>query len=133
MLPFSSDQARLVELLQLLLFLRGVGTLRPVSLPPLVVLLSCWDEITGIGEKTKPEEILAKHLPLLADFVRANWAPDKVSILGVSSLSKALDENSQDEEYINRGPDQFGYIVRADGTHDPDLTMPIAEISGLAK
>src|SRR6266436_6682838 len=49
-----SDQARLIELLQSLLFLRGVGTLRQVSSPALILLLSCWDEIVGVQPKTRP-------------------------------------------------------------------------------
>ncbi len=128
-----SDQARLIELLQSLLFLRGVGTLRQVSSPALTLLLSCWDEIVGVQAKTRPSQVLAKHLPLLADFVTATWTTDALSIVGLSALERPLREDSHDEDYISRGPNQFGYIVRMDGTRHKDLTIPIGELARRAK
>lgn len=124
-----SDPSRLIELLQMLLFVRGVGTVTQLSSPALVVLLSCWDEIAGVQPGSRPEEVLGRYLPLLADFVATNWAPARVSVLGLSSLEKTLDEKSQDEDFRSRGPEQFGYIVRADGTRDCDLTIPISQLA----
>jgi Double-GTPase 1 len=128
-----SDQSRLVELLQSLLFLEGVGTLRQVSSPALTLLLSCWDEIVGVQKKSRPGEVLAKHLPLLADFVTATWTTEALSIVGLSALERPLREDSRDEDYINRGPNQFGYIVGVDGTHHKDLTIPVGELARRAK
>lgn len=123
-----SDQSRLVELLQLLLHVRGVGTLVPIASPALTVLLSCWDELGPAGAGRPPAGVLAERLPLLADFVETNWRPDRLSILGLSSLGRPLQDREQDEEYIDRGPEHFGFIVRADGSLNPDLTLPIAEL-----
>jgi hypothetical protein len=123
----------LIELLQLFLFVRGAGTLAQYSSPALTVLLTCWDEIAGVGAKAQPGEVFAKYLPLLADFVAASWQPGRASVLGLSSLGKPLDENSQDEDYKIRGPEQFGYIIHADGTQDSDLTIPISDLAALVK
>ena len=124
-----SDQSRLVELLQMLLHVRGVGTLSRISTPALTVLLSCWDELGEAGEDVRPVAVMTERLPLLADFVGANWHADRLSILGLSSLGRPLSDREQDEEYVSRGPERFGYIVRADGSRDPDLTVPIAELA----
>ena len=41
-----SDQARLIELLQILLYLRGAISSAPVTTPRLCILLSCWDAVS---------------------------------------------------------------------------------------
>lgn len=129
-----SEQAHFVELLQMLLFVRGVGNLLPVTTPALTVLLSCWDELGSgsAGEEARPSDILAQRLPLLADFVTANWQPERRSVLGLSALGRPLRADTPDEDYVNCGPEQFGYVVRADGSRDPDLTFPIADLARLA-
>jgi double-GTPase-like protein len=127
----ASDQARMIELIQLLLFLRGLGTLQQISAPALLVLLSCWDEIVDAKKGAKPIEVLAKNLPLLADFVIGNWAEGKAAVWGLSALGKALTETSKDQGYIENGPQSFGYIVKPDGSTDTDLTLPIAQLASM--
>jgi hypothetical protein len=127
-----SEQAHFVELLQILLFVRGVGTLSPVAAPALTVLLSCWDELGPAGDGVRPSDMLAQRLPLLADFVAANWRPERCSVLGLSALERPLQANVPDEDYVNRGPERFGYVVCADGSRNPDLTIPIADLARLA-
>jgi len=63
-----SDQARLIELLQFLMF-AGRAPLPDgrVVLPTLGILLSCWDEL---GFRGKPMEVLNERLPMFREFVQ---------------------------------------------------------------
>ena len=119
-----SDQAVYVELLQLLLFARKVGTLRPIIKPRLQVLLSCWDELPGTNG-VAPGELLRRYMPMLADFIDATWSANAVQIIGLSSLGKTLSPDKSDEEYLDEGPQSFGFVVLPDGSRQPDLTLPI--------
>ena len=58
-----SDQARLIELLQLLLFAHGTSALQRARCPPLGILLSCWDEMQ-VPEGTRPADVLRERVPL---------------------------------------------------------------------
>ncbi len=115
-----SDQARMIELLQILLYLRGDGVGEVTNLPRLCLLLSCWDEL---GQTESPAVVLKRQLPMLSEFITANWSHP--IILGLSALERPLDKNVPDEEYITRGPEHFGYIVLPDGKMTPDLTFPL--------
>lgn len=115
-----SDQALMIELLQILLYLRGNGVGETTNLPQLCLLLSCWDEL---GQAERPQAILNRQLPMLSDFIMSNWKSP--IILGLSALERPLDKTVPDEEYITRGPEQFGYVVLPDGTTTPDLTFPL--------
>lgn len=126
-----SDQASYVELLQLLLYVKGVGVLGRVETPALAVILSCWDELGAAGESAKPADLLRARLPLLADFVDANWAEDRQFVFGLSSLGKALRMDREDDEYLERGPESFGYVIQPDGDWSPDLTLPVSALLGL--
>ncbi|MFK4719735.1 hypothetical protein ABIE89_000835 [Bradyrhizobium niftali] len=114
-----SDQARMIELLQMLLFVGSMGD-RPLERPRLAVLLTCWDEL---GFEGAPEAVLKERLPLFWTFIRSSWrAP---TVLGVSALERPLSPNERDPDYVAKGPENFGYVVRADGSRSPDLTLPI--------
>jgi hypothetical protein len=117
-----SDQARLVELLQMLIFSHG-STSRAHRVPRLGVLLTCWDEAT-IGRT--PFEALEARLPLVSAFIRSNWqAP---LIMGLSALERPLSPTSGDAEYASKGPEHFGYVIEADGKKSSDLTLPIRHL-----
>ena len=118
-----SDQARLIELLQILIYARSTSDKRMSRSSRLVVLLTCWDEIESPG---KPIDVLHERLPMFADFVASNWKD--CSVLGLSALERALDKEIPDKDYITQGSEQFGYVVLDDGTHSPDLTLPIREL-----
>lgn len=118
-----SDQSRLIELLQMLLYVREAGMHQPLRSPVLMLLLSCWDEL---NETSTPEEVLRKRLPLLADFVSATWDRSRVHVFGISALGRALDKTKPDPEYAASGPEKFGYVVYSDGSASPDLTIPIS-------
>ena len=118
-----SDQARLIELMQILIYIWSVSNARSSRLPPLVVLLTCWDEMENPG---RPIDELRHRLPMFADLVASNWE-DSI-VLGLSALGRALDQKRPDEDYIARGSEGFGYVVLEDGTHSPDLTHPIGRL-----
>ncbi|MGV8861917.1 MAG: hypothetical protein ACOH2O_16045 [Pseudomonas sp.] len=126
-----SSQARIVELLQMLLYIRGVGTVTPIMEPPLVVMLSFWDELNDV-EKQTPVQVLEKSLPLVASFISSNWHADRFQIIGVSPLGRALSASDPDEGYVNEGPEQHGYVVLPDGTKCSDLTLPILNLIAMA-
>jgi len=122
-----SDQAYYLELMQLLLYAKGVGTTMRINRPALTVILSCWDELGFADADVRmPSKLLSERMPLFAEFVEANWEPDQLTVLGLSSLGKALKEGEADDGYLDEGPESFGYVVLPDGTHSPDLTLPVS-------
>lgn len=115
-----SDQARLIELLQMLIYVGGATTDHQVARPRLGILLTCWDEI---GFDGTPASALEERLPMLWAFAQSNWhAP---MVMGLSALERPLSPRDRDIEYVSRGPEHFGYVVRPDGSRSPDLTLPI--------
>ena len=123
-----SSQAVYVELLQLLLFTKGVGTVSRIKKPALTVILSCWDEMVETDESIAPADLLRKKMPLFADFLTAIWHPDYLSIFGLSALGKSLKRDEPDTEYLERGPESFGFVVLPDGERLPDLTLPVSNL-----
>lgn len=120
-LPLTlSDQARLIELLQMLVHVRSTSDKRMGRLPRLVVLLTCWDEMET---QEKPIDVLHKHLSMFGDFVASNW--EEPSVLGLSALGRRLNSQEPDEDYITQGSEHFGYVILENGTRSADLTLPI--------
>ncbi|MCP4696122.1 MAG: hypothetical protein GY862_04645 [Gammaproteobacteria bacterium] len=127
--PGWSDQARFIELLQLLLFTKGTDILKRVEKPVLGVLLSCWDLMAEeIAENTRPAELLQERMPLLHAFLNAIWGRNAYFELGLSSLGRTLKKEQPDKDYIERGPENEGYVILPDGAKSPDLTQPVAEL-----
>jgi hypothetical protein len=121
-----SPQARLVELLQMLLYTTHARTGK--AKPALAVVLSCWDELQ-VPEGTTPELVLRRNLPLLAAFVRNNWDERQRLVLGLSATGIALSKESPNKDFIYKGAEQMGWVVTADGAHTPDLTVPISQLA----
>lgn len=121
-----SPQARLVELLQMLLYTNRARTAK--AKPALAVVLSCWDELQ-VPEGTTPELVLRQNLPLLAAFVRNNWDERHRLVLGLSATGVALSKDSPNKDFIYKGAEQMGWVVTADGTRTPDLTVPISQLA----
>ena len=118
-----SDQARTVELLQMLLYLAQFHLDQPLRKPRLTILLSCWDEL----ETTKlPADLLASRLPMLWSFMRSNWTSP--TVIGLSALERALSKTDADLEYATRGPEEFGYVVLPNGEKNADITLPIQRL-----
>ena len=123
-----STQAQLIDLLQWLMFVRRTGTLRPIAGPPLMLLLSCWDELPDAQLAAKPRDVLGSRLPMLSAFIESNWRPGSLHVLGLSALERPLREDAVDEEFVDRGPEAFGYVVLEDGRRNPDLTLTVAPL-----
>ena len=122
-----SHSARMIELLQLLLFVRGVSGLHPARRPVLGVLLSCWDEL-GLPEGTLPNTVLQERAPLLTDFIESRWTAEGTFVFGVAPVGKVLRRDQPDDELIDQTPERHGWVVLADGKRDPDLTLPLLEL-----
>ena len=118
-----SDQARTVELLQILLYLAQFYLDQPLRKPRLTILLSCWDELET---NELPADLLASQLPMLWSFVRSNWTSP--TVFGLSALERALSRTDTDVEYATRGPEEFGYVVLPNGMRNADITLPIQRL-----
>ncbi len=118
-----SDQARTVELIQMLLYLAQFHLDQPLRKPRLTILLTCWDEL---DTAELPADLLASRLPMLWSFVRSNWTSP--TVIGLSALERALSKTDSDVEYATRGPEEFGYVVLPDGTKNADITFPIQHL-----
>jgi hypothetical protein len=121
-----SLQARLVELLQMLLYTTHARTGK--AKPALAVVLSCWDELQ-MPKGTTPEQVLRQNLPLLAAFVRNNWDERRRLVLGLSATGVALSKDSPNKDFIYKGAEQMGWVVTTDGACTPDLTVPISQLA----
>ena len=123
-----SGQASLVELLQMLLHLRGSAITPGVKRPVLGVLLSRFDEVQARHgpERRQPDLILRERLPLVASFVDSVWAPDSRVILGVAATGRPLLRDEPDLDFILEGPERQGYVVLPDGTENSDLTLAVS-------
>jgi len=123
-----SDAAHFIELLQMLLHTKGIPTLNKVSKPNLTIVLSCWDMLS-LPDGTKPIDILKERLPLLYHYVKNTWIDKSFSVIGLSSTEKTLTDVS-DEEYIEKTPLNFGYIINENGEKQNDLTLSIQTFIG---
>ena len=123
-----SDAAHFVELLQTLIYIKGVSSLQKITKPNLTIVLSCWD-LLKVKKTAIPSQILKERLPFLWDFVSNNWDEKSLSILGLSSTEKTLTDNS-DDDYIDRTPIDFGFIINEKGKKEKDLTLSIPRFIG---
>ena len=111
----------LVELLQMLLHDRGERPRGGVSKPFLSVLLSCWDEL-GPTFPSSPASVAEERIPLLYSYVRSAWREDAAEFLGLSSQGQSLTADTPDEEFVDIGPENHGYVVTGAGDRYSDLT-----------
>lgn len=115
-----SDQSRLIELLQILLYIHKSSASYANAIPKVCFLISCWDELET---DDFPYKLLKDQLPMLSEFIHSHWSDPL--IMGLSALGQSLDMVDEDNEYSSSGPEKFGYIVLPDGTKDSDITRPI--------
>lgn len=119
-----SDQSSFIELLQILLHTNGQDSHFKNSTTKLTVVLTCWDELENTGT---PKEELKKILPLLLNFIETNWAESNINILGLSSLGGSLKDPVLKNKYQEDGSENFGYLVKSNGTKENDITQLILE------
>jgi hypothetical protein len=123
--------ARWVELLQLLLHVAGVDTVRPVRRPRLAVLLSCYDELDAGSQD--PGEVLRQRLPLVSAFLASTWSAGQMTVWGLSALGRPLAKDTSDADFTQDGPEHQGWIMPpGGGASDPDLSRPLAWLLGSA-
>lgn len=123
-----SDAAHFVELLQMLLYIKGVPSLNKIKKPNLTIVISCWD-LLNLPDNTSPVDVLKERLPLFYHFVINTWAEKSLSVIGLSSTEKTLTDEA-DEEYIDKTPINFGYIINPNGEKQNDLTLSIRTFIG---
>lgn len=121
-----SLQANLIELLQMLLYVRGVAIRPGVRLPVLAVMVSCFDLIADRGTPTRPWDVLKQRVPLFADFVESVWTDETAIVLGLSATGRSLDHDRPDVDFMLDGPHTQGYVVLPDGEADGDLTLALS-------
>ena len=119
-----SDQSSFIELLQIMLYVKGQDAHFKCSNVKLTITLTCWDEVKN-GET--PKEKLKKCLPLLLNFIESNWTEEKFSIVGLSALGCSLKDVENKEKYQTEGAEKFGFFIKSDGTETEDITHLISE------
>lgn len=124
-----SDNAFFVELLQMLLFAKQVPLKQNITIPKLMVVLSCWDALK-LDEGTTPIMLLKSKLPLFYEFISNMWNKKDLDIVGLSSTGKTLSDKKSDDEYLSDSPENFGYIILPDGKKEKDLTILIGRTIG---
>lgn len=121
-------QAQLIELLQMMLFLRRASIRDPLCEPRIAIALSCYDDLPERSRYTRPADAFRAVAPMLANFVDANWHESSRFIFGLSALGKPLDISKPDETFVDSGPAANGWVIREDGEKDSDLTWPLIEL-----
>ena len=121
-----SNTAFYIELLQILLYVKKVGTKQRISDPKLIVALSCWDKLPDLDKTKLPEKVFEEKLPGLLSFIREIWKDDAFKTIGLSSVGKDLSNKKSDPEFVRKGPESFGYIITPEGKKEIDLTLTIS-------
>lgn len=119
-----SDQSFFIELLQIFLSEKGLNQHLKSSKVKLTILLTCWDEL---NTSEAPRQVLQRHLPLFLSFIEANFLEDKIKVLGLSAQGFSLNNPENIDKYQIDGPDNYGYIVKEDGSSTTDITEIILE------
>jgi hypothetical protein len=117
-----NSNAKIIELVQMLLHEKRIGVHDRVKSPALVVALSCWDEL---NTEDTPNTRLQKDLPLLYEFLTTIWEVDRLFIFGVSSLGMDIGSDGAKKVLRDDGPEQHGFVVRPDGSRSADLSEPV--------
>jgi hypothetical protein len=119
-----SDQSAFIELLQIMLHTKAQDSHFKNSTVKLTVVLTCWDEMQT---DAVPKEKLRQCLPLLLNFIEANWQDNKINVVGLSALGFSLKEKENQDKYQSEGSENFGYLIKPDGQKTQDITELILE------
>lgn len=122
-------EASIIELLQILLFLRRSSRESKILTPRLTVAISCWDE-SDTSEFQDPPSYFAALTPMLSNFVLGTWEQEQLNVIGVSALGKTLQANQDDEEFIDQGAHRQGFVILPNGEETKDLTWPLHSLLG---
>ena len=117
-----SPQSRLIEVLQMLRYKKWSYLEHKGMLPPLAVLLTCYDEL---ATEDSPGAYCCARLPMFYQYLSSNWPKDRRRIFGVSPLGQPLSETHPDENYATSGPETRGFVVDEQGDKTEDLLAPL--------
>lgn len=124
-MPVLSKQSRLIELLQSMLYIKGLGVKQPISKPSLTIVLTCWDEL---NTKEKPLTILQEKLPLLLNFTKTIWDERSFKVLGLSAQEFSLKNQKEQDKYLDNLPENYGYMIDIEGKRTSDITDIIRQV-----
>ena len=117
-----SPQSKLIEVLQMLQYKKRSYLDHKGMLPPLAVLLSCYDEL---ATEEPPVAYCRACLPMFDQYLSSNWPKDRLRIFGVSPLGQSLSPTNPDEDYAASGPEKRGFIVDEQGDKKENLLIPL--------
>ena len=117
-----SPQSKLVELLQMLQFKRQSYFEHEGMLPPLAVLLSCYDEL---NTEQPPRNYSRAQLPMLDQYLSSRWPAGRLRFFAVSPLGQALSNILPNDAYAASGPETRGFVIDEDGFQTDDLLAPV--------
>ena len=125
-----SPQSKLIEVLQMLQYKKRSYLEHKGMLPPLAVVLSCYDEL---ATDAMPDVYCRVHLPMLNQFVSSNWPQGRLRIFGVSPLGQPLSQTTADLDYAASGPDKNGFVIDENGAKSEDLLAPVEWILSVSQ
>lgn len=120
-----TDQTFFIELLQILLQIKGFNYHLKTSSINLTIVLTCWDELNTTEH---PQELLKISLPLLFEFIKSNWHEDNFRVYGLSAQGFKLGDQEAKDKYLDDGPENFGYLITPSNSKERDITLLISEI-----
>ncbi|MYB26246.1 MAG: hypothetical protein F4X32_01935 [Candidatus Dadabacteria bacterium] len=120
--PTLSPQSKLIEVLQMLRYKKQSYLEHKGMLPPIAVLLSCYDELTT---DKSPGAYCRVHLPMFDQYLSSNWPREYRRIFGVSPLGQPLNHKQPDDDYVASGPEKKGFVIDEQGDRTDDLLAPI--------
>jgi hypothetical protein len=121
-------QAQVIELLQMLLFLRRASLRSQLRAPILGIALSCYDQLPERERFLRPGDAFRVMSPMLSHFIESNWAASARFVIGLSALGRPLDKEKADENFVDTGPAANGWIITPQGQENTDLTWPLVEL-----
>lgn len=115
----SSNQVKLVEILQYILF--NLSTTEPFKV---AIVVSKWDKVTENFPDKKPEEVVKSNLPLLYQFLHCNASELNFKFFGVSAQGVDYDNINGLDEIVKMLPEDRVNIF--DGAnYSKDIATPI--------
>lgn len=115
-----SEGPEMVELLQMLLYFKGIGYQAAIDKINLRLVISRWDQLGSDG--IVPAKLLQEKLPLLYNFVKSNWCDSNYSIWGLSAQGFDLSIAENKEKYLDEGNEKWAFLIRPNGEKSGDIT-----------
>lgn len=123
--PNWNANAKWIEILQIILHACNISIYNKKQPPKIAILLTCYDKYEPVGSET-PRESLIRKLPLLDSYFHNIWDNKRISIWGLSSLGKDLNEKIADDDFVDEGAENQGWVITPDGEKNADLTLPVS-------